>query len=163
MEALRPDICSGHRMVLGLDTIICNSIESILQWNGDCGLLDDPLNPGELCNGVGIYSQSCAGRLWHLWQNRDRLFTKEELYYVPDYEIGKISHKQGYLSEMAFLRTVMHQQAARLNRIFPNQIQSYKVHWKESGRQMKNQASIIYFHGNPKPPKVEQELLEHWV
>lgn len=149
MEAFRPNICEGPRMVLGLDTIITGSIEHILNWTGDCGLLDDPFAKGQLCNGVGIYSPQVIGRFWYLWSERNRLFKSDELYY------------NGALSEMAFLRIVA-KDATRLNRIFPLEIQSYKEHWKKNSGQRK-EARMVYFHGHPKPPNVERELLEHWI
>jgi hypothetical protein len=149
MECFRPEICRGRRMVFGLDTIITGSIEHILNWEeGECGLLDDPLAKGEICNGIGIYDESIVNRFWHLWTERDRLFSNRELYY------------DGILSEMAFLRTVA-RGATRLNRIFPEEIQSYKAHWRANKQKQRN-ARIVYFHGNPKPPNVERELLEDW-
>jgi len=149
MECFRPEICDGTRMVLGLDTIITGSIEHILEWDdGECGLLDDPFAKDKLCNGIGIYKQSTINRFWHLWKNRERLFINNELYY------------NGAISEMAFLRIVA-ADSHRLNRIFPNEICSYKAHWKVNTKQRQD-ARIVYFHGNPKPPNIEQELLEHW-
>ena len=149
MECFRPEICRGRRMVFGLDTIITGSIEHILNWEeGECGLLDDPFAKGEICNGIGIYDESIVNRFWHMWTERDRLFKGNELYY------------DGILSEMAFLRIVA-KGATRLNRIFPEEIQSYKAHWSVNKQKRRN-ARIVYFHGNPKPPHVERELLEDW-
>jgi hypothetical protein len=150
MECFRPEICSGRRMVFGLDTIITGSIEHILNWEkeGECGLLDDPYVKGKTCNGIGIYDESIVNRFWHMWTERDRLFPNDELYY------------EGAISEMAFLRIVA-REATRLNRIFPEEIQSYKAHWRVNKQKRRN-ARIVYFHGNPKPPYVERELLEDW-
>lgn len=151
MEAFRPDICSRHRMVFGLDTIITGNIDHIIEWNGACGLLDDPYHPYTLCNGIGIYNESTASRFWYMWNERSRLFPDNQLYY------------HGFLSEMAFLRLVAKDSARSLNRIFPKEIQSYKAHWRASSENERKNARIVYFHGDPKPPHVEQELLEHWI
>lgn len=153
METLRPEICAGPRMVLGLDTIVKGNIDAILEWNGDCGLLDDPFEKGMICNGIGMYSQSCVGRLWHLWENRNRLFGRNELMY------------NGAISEMAFLRKTVGEECTKLNRLFPNQIQSYKAHWSKNDIHRRINARIVYFHGNPKPPNIEEKelLLEHWI
>lgn len=152
MEAFRPDLCSGHRMIVGLDTIILGNVDAILSYSGECGLLDDPyrakLGSNDLCNGIGIFSEKQSSRLWYLWQNRERL-------QIP-------CMYNGAESEMEFMRNVV-PGADRLNRWYAQAIQSYKVHWKEEPKYRQG-ARIVYFHGDPKPPlSNEPYLMKHWI
>ena len=62
---------------------------------------------------------------------------------------------------MAYLRNVC-ADAVRLDEVFVNQIQSYKVHWTNQPEH-RSKARIVYFHGNPKPPNIEPELMTHWL
>ena len=66
----------------------------------------------------------------------------------------------GRISEMQFLRLLAND-ATRLNEVFPNQIQSYKCDWLKEPEK-REEASIVYFHGNPKPPFVHTDLLAEW-
>lgn len=145
MECFRPDIGKSRRMILGLDTIILQNVDDILAWREECGLLRDPYETDTICNGVGIFSAAEVRRIWSAWQNRET-----------------INHTYKNLpSEMAFLRAVC-PNAVRLDSVFPDQIQSYKAHWRRFP-ELQPQARIVYFHGTPKPPQVEPQLLEHWA
>lgn len=144
MECFRPDIGRSRRMVLGLDTIVAGNIDHILAWRGECGLLTDPYETHTVCNGVGIFSAKECNRIWALWQKREE--------YDHTYK--------SLPSEMAFLRTVC-AGAVRLDSVFPDEIQSYKANWRKYP-ETQAKARIVYFHGTPKPPQVEPQLLEHW-
>jgi len=147
MEAFRPGLGKGRRFVIGLDTLITNNIDELLNWRGECGLLTDPFEPHTICNGIGLFSAAEVKRIWNLWQHRAESNINYQYKNLP--------------SEMAFLRAVC-LNATRLDQVFVNQIQSYKVHWTHQPEH-RSKARIVYFHGNPKPPNIEPELMTHWL
>jgi hypothetical protein len=146
METFRPDLGENQRFVLGLDTIIKDNIDEILDWRGKVGLLTDPNYPDTICNGVGSYSPEFCDFIFYEWQRKEK-YGERILY-------------NGRISEMQFLRLLAND-ATRLNEVFPNQIQSYKCHWLKEPEK-REEASIVYFHGNPKPPFVHTDLLAEW-
>ena len=147
METFRPEIGTDQRFVIGLDTIITGDLNQILSWRGQCGLLTDPYHRETLCNGVGSFHPDFCEWIWKAWQRRN--------------EYGERIFYNGRVSEMAFLR-LLAADAVRLDELFPAEIQSYKVEWRKTPA-MREQAKIVYFHGNPKPPNIEPELLQHWI
>jgi len=70
MEAFRPGLGKGRRFIIGLDTLITNNIDELLNWRGECGLLTDPFEPHTICNGIGLFSAAEVKRIWNLWQHR---------------------------------------------------------------------------------------------
>ena len=149
MEAFRPDLTSRRRMIVGLDTLFVGSLADILSYDGDCGLLRDPYHPNTICNGIGIFSPSMCVELWDEWTRNFSTWKKRSVY-------------NGQLSEMAFLRAVVGDTCNLLDQIYPEQIQSYKVHWKPE-KMSRERARIVYFHGRPKMHEIlDQELLKFW-
>lgn len=149
MEAFRPDLTKKRRMILGLDTLIVGSLGDILSYDGHCGLLQDPYHKETICNGVGIFSHSMSEELWEDWTKNFSHWKKNALF-------------MGQLSEMQFLRIKVGETCNLLDKIFPEQIQSYKVHWKRQ-RMNRENARIVYFHGSPKMHEIQdEELLKFW-
>lgn len=151
MEVFRSDIGENRRLVLGLDTIITGNIDHILDYDGECGLLTDPYHTSTICNGVGIFSHEQCKAFWKEWSENLKEWKQKALY-------------GGRLSEMEFLRQTVGKTADRLDKIFPNEIQSYKVHYKNSSEEIRNQAKIVYFHGRPKMQElpIDAPILKHW-
>lgn len=151
MEAFRVDIGENKRFIIGLDTIFTGNIDNILSFNGECGLLTDPYHPKEVCNGVGIFQPELCQEIWEEWTTNQAKWKKKALY-------------DGRLSEMKFLQIYIGDEAARLDRLNPQQIQSYKCHYRLFNPEHKRKAKIVYFHGTPKPHEIEEEeLKQHWV
>jgi len=146
METFRSDLGDNQRFVFGLDTIIQEDLDEIFSWRGRVGLLTDPNYPETICNGFASYSPEFCEWIWKEWQKKE------------DYE-DRILYN-GRISEMQFLRLLAND-ATRLNEVFPDQIQSYKCHWLKNPEK-REEASIVYFHGNPKPPDIHADLLRHW-
>lgn len=152
MEAFRPELGNNKRLIVGLDTIISGNIDDILKFDGECGLITDPYHPQEICNGVGIFSYEVCAELWNEWNDNIEKWKKRSIY-------------DGRISEMQFLKDYIGEDASRLDRINPQQIQSYKCHYRLYNDEFKRQARIIYFHGNPKPQELDKsdEVLKHWI
>ena len=149
METLNPEFGGNRRIVLGLDTLILGNIQEICDWPGDVGLLTDPYYPETICNGVGSYSPQACSRLYRSWtEGKEK--NREQWSY------------KGQLSEMVFLRQEM-AEATRLDQVFPDQIQSYKAHYRDH-LETQDKARIVYFHGRPKMQELhgDDPLLRHW-
>lgn len=147
METFRPEIGCSQRIVMGLDTIITGDLNQIFQWKGRVGLLTDPYHTSTICNGYASYSPEFCEWIWEQWQRKE--------------EYGERIFYNGRISEMAFLRFLA-RDAVRLDDLFPNEIQSYKVDWMMRP-EARSSAKIVYFHGRPKPPNIEETLLQHWL
>lgn len=149
MEAFRPGLTFRRRMIVGLDTLFVGPLDEILEYDGECGLLRDPYETHTICNGVGIFSHDMATQLWTQWDSHRHQWEKEAVY-------------MGQVSEMKFLRLVVGDTCNLLDQIYPQQIQSYKVHWKPQ-KMDRDKARIVYFHGRPKMQEIEdEELLAFW-
>lgn len=149
MEAFRPDLGENKRIILGLDTVITGNLDEIFNFDRGIGLPSDPYSSNTICNAVGIFSIEWTRKIWKLWGQRQG-------YDAPHLLYG------GRVSEMAFLRHFAGG-AIRLDHIFEDKIQSYKVHWTANDDEKRSKARIVYFHGIPKPPSIDAKILEHWV
>ena len=150
MESMRPDLgeCK-QRVVVGLDTLITGSLDEILSFDGELGLLTDPIFPHTICNGVGIYARDLCLKIWEDWQSRRKELLRECIF-------------GGHFSEMVYLRKY-YGDCARLDQIYKDQIQSYKIHYTQS-RTRQEKARIVYFHGQPKMQQIpDVELLRCWI
>lgn len=149
MEAFRPVLTKRRRMIVGLDTLFVGPLDEIIAYDGECGLLRDPYHLETICNGVGIFSAKISAELWQNWCNDLHNWRKRAIY-------------MGQVSEMQFLRLTVGDTCNLLDQIYPEQIQSYKVHWKP-GKMDRSKARIVYFHGRPKMQEIEdEELLAFW-
>ena len=149
LEVYRPDLCQGKRFTIGLDTIITGPLDNILSYNARIALCSDPMIQGTVCNAVTICDSQFCEELWKMWRNNeDKLIRESQL------EIGWHT----FPSEMSLLRN-HYSDSPLLDKIFPNQILSYKQHILGKAPHLLDNSSIIYFHGVPKP----HQLKDRWV
>ena len=155
VEMYRPDITSDRRVTIGLDTIIMDNIDDILEIDNDIAMITDPMEPEEVCNAITWCSSETAAYIWDVWTN------KREWVYENCRFIGNA------VSEMVLLRKLFDQdgEALRVDNIYEG-IYSYKVHIIENPDLIEN-AKIIYFHGEPKPHElgahpVDDLIIPHW-
>lgn len=159
-ELYRPDLTPHKRIAIGLDTIILKNIDDILSFNGNIGLVTDPYYPDRVCNAISISNQETTEYIWKTWTEKKDWILKN---CMLDYNGIKTP------SEMVMLRVLFdnRSQCPRLDKIYPNKIFSYKVHVIKKPKYL-NTASIVYFHGHPKPNnlhdvKFNQYILRNWV
>ena len=153
MELYRPDLCSGRRLTIGLDTIITGSLDDIFDWDlGDhkIGVCQDPYWPQEICNAITISEPSFSKEFWEYWINNEEEVMKNcDLF-------------PGSPSEMIVLRS-LYGNSPRVDTIFKGRILSYKAHIRDHWDRLAN-TSIVYFHGSPKPHQVNEEWVkENWI
>ena len=157
IESWRPDITSGNRITIGLDTIIMDNIDDILEIDNDIAMITDPYFPKEVCNPITWCSPKTANLIWNVWT------TKKDWVYenckMPDWNA---------VSEMILLRKLFDQdgKVLRVDNIHEG-IYSYKVHIIDNPDLIKN-AKIIYFHGERKPQDlgaypVDDLIKLHWI
>jgi len=150
MDVYRPDLCSGKRLTVGLDTIITGPLDDILEHNTRVGLCTDPFTPQWICNAITLASPEFCDEIWDLWENKNKEIMEHCIYFnVP--------------SEMAVLRKY-YNDVERLDVTFPGKILSYKAHIRAKEIPVEN-TSIIYCHGNPKPHEMMnlKWAQENWV
>ena len=150
MEWYHPDICTGKRVTMGLDTIITGSLDDIFDWEGDAAVAvcQDPYHPNEICNAMTLATPIFCEEIWNYWlDNENQIINECRLLGAP--------------SEMVLLRK-LYSASPRLDTIFKGKILSYKVHIRDHWERVKD-TSIIYFHGVPKPHQVnERWIQEYW-
>ena len=144
MEMYRPDICTGKRFTIGLDTILTGPLNDILHYNCRVALCQDPFSPKMVCNAVTLASPEFAEEFWNYWLNNEaEVLQKDKMFDAP--------------SEMMTFRR-LYNDVPRLDTIFKGRILSYKAHILPKPERIPD-TSIIYFHGSPKP----HELHEDWI
>ena len=149
IEMYRPDICQGKRFTVGLDTIITGPLDDIFGYSAKIALCTDPFIRDTVCNAVTMCNSEFCDEYWKFWTNNEYELIRES-----QLEIGT----SAFPSEMSLLRN-RYGKSPRLDEIFPGKILSYKQHIVDKPAHMLHNSSIIYFHGVPKPHRVNQR----WV
>lgn len=125
-------------MLLGLDTCIVSGLDDILTYDGDFGCLRDVYHPDRLQNSVTIFKSGTAGDIWDWWE------------------------KEGFRTDLPRGEQELIETVGRkvdiLTDIFPGQMVSFKAQAKYD---IPRGASIVYFHGHPRPHEVEGSWVEH--
>ena len=150
MEWYRPDLCTGNRVTMGLDTIITGPLDDIFNFSfSKAAVCQDPYHPNEICNAMTLVTPAFCDEIWNYWlENEYQVINECELLGAP--------------SEMILLRK-LYSASPRLDTIFKGSILSYKVHIRDHWERVKD-SSIIYFHGVPKPHQIdEQWIRENWI
>jgi len=154
-DVYRPDLCKGQRFTVGLDTIITGPVDDILNYKTKIGLCTDPFTPHLVCNAVTSASPEFCEEYWKLWEwNKTDWLTKCKMKFNNERTHREVKAP----SEMVVLRTY-YNNAEKLDVKFPYYILSYKKHIRDDPG-MLDTASIVYFHGKPKPHQIGHE---EWV
>ena len=153
MEVYRPELCEGIRFTVGLDTIITGRLDDILTSTFlKLAVCTDPFHPKKICNAVTLSTPEFCEEFWGLWEGN-------EVKLIPQ----SILHQWGQApSEMVLLRKY-YGNSPCIDKVFPNRIISYKVNCDDNNilqQEVIDQASIVYFHGHPKPHQI---IHERWV
>ena len=128
----------GERHVMfDLDTIIVGDCRWLWEWSTNpIGCPRDPYFLNEVCSTVISYDEQGAEALWDAYQAG---------------EMHDLRYARGRYSEMALIRHLYRSQPGLVGTLEtePLKLLSYKVHVK--GEIPWHEASLVYFHGNPKP------------
>ncbi len=155
MEWYHPKICNTRRVTMGIDTIITGPLDDIFDYDlGDynLGVCQDPFWPQEICNAITIAEPSFCKEFWEYWINNEEEVMKN----CDQLEFP------GSPSEMIVLRS-LYSNRPRVDTIFKGRILSYKAHIRDHWDRLAD-ASIVYFHGSPKPHQVNEEWVRnHWI
>ena len=149
MELYRPELCSGIRVTLGLDTVITGSLDEIFKYKPEkFAVCKDPFYPEEICNAITMSTPEFCEEFWSWWVNNEEDLMREcTLFGAP--------------SEMILMRKY-YGASPVLDMMFPG-IASYKAHVLPRFVTVE-QSNIIYFHGEPKPHQLNDKWLRrHWV
>lgn len=143
-ECFHPDYWPqpGDRVLaIGLDSIITGSLDWLFEWNeAPCGFIRDPLVPETISNAVMTFDRQGAVRLWDAFLNaREKKFEGMKIFDLP--------------SEMMMMRKLWEKERWPLLEEEPRRLLSYKV----DREKFAPEASVVYFHGNPKPHALEKD------
>lgn len=132
----------GERVTyLDLDTVVVNSIDELLDYDGPFAALEDVYRPGAISSGVMAWEHGMHNNIWEEWKAEG--FPSD-----PHGDQGWIERKVG--------ETVFFQDA------FPGKLVSYKVHCRSIGT-VPTSASVVFFHGKPRPHECPEEWVSrHW-
>ena len=158
MEVYRPDLCKGVRFTVGLDTIITGPLDDIVSSRvAKLGVCTDPIYPDKICNAVTLSTPEFCKEFWGMWEGN-------ELQLIPESRLWQ-DNLPSAPSEMVLMRK-FYGNSPRIDRVFPGRIVSYKVQIRDSAvpAGVVSGASIVYFHGHPKPHHLtgEQWVQENW-
>ena len=154
MEMYRPDLCTGKRFTIGLDTIITGPLDEIFAYDvKKVAVCTDPIFPKLICNAVTMSTLDFCEEFWGMWTSDEYNILQEN-----KLSFGSVSAP----SEMVLLRN-SYGDSPCLDLIFGGRILSYKVHVRSHYQRLED-ASIVYFHGVPKPHQILNEswVVENW-
>jgi hypothetical protein len=142
-ELFRPGLFEGQVFYSDLDTMIVGDVTDMVHHRHTFTMLSDPYRPERTAN-----SSLMA---WRASPALDFLFTGWRQDHVDEY--SKSFDRWG---DQAYFYERM-QPVDRIDRLFPDRIFSYKHHIRRPGR-VPATASIVYFHGKPRPADIGWQL-----
>jgi hypothetical protein len=143
LSLFRPGMFKPGSRVLyfDLDTVIVGSLDGLAGYVGRLACMDD-INGEGPATGVMAWE---AGRYDHIWERWEAA--------------GRPEMPQGDQQWMHFVE----RNCARLNRIFPDQLVSFKADVFPIGR-VPDGARAVYFHGFPRPHNLDADwMTKHWI
>jgi len=150
MEAFAPENAPppGERYVLfDLDQIIVGPCDWLWDWDeAPLGMPRDPYVPEKPCSTVVSYDNVGAAMMWEAYHSVDG-----SRFALP-------KGGQDRFSEMEVMRYLFAENDWPFLEDEPRRLLSYKVHVTKK-RMSWNRASIVYFHGRPKPQDLPSAAL----
>jgi hypothetical protein len=152
VELFREGVIDSETLYLDLDTVCVGPMQ--IHRNGiDFAMLQSFWKPDMVGSGVMYFS---GDNVPHKVYEK---FAKQPKAYIAHHE----RNAEGtYVGDQAFLLDTLgpEDQIARINDYMPG-IKSYKMHCQ---RRLPADASIVCFHGRPRPTEVDNDWMkEHWV
>ena len=156
LEAFRPSLNPNQgetrTVLVGLDTVFMRNCDWLFEWSSSpVGLPMDPIMHGNPCDAVVTFDHHSTDIIWSRYvreRERDRM---------AKYHLGSVP------SEMMLLRAMFHEQRWSPLEWEERKLLSYKCHVR-AGRDVEL-ASLVYFHGNPKPHQLDMrdKVYQEWV
>ena len=166
VEMYRPDITSDRRVTIGLDTIIMDNIDDILEIDNDIAMITDAYYRKEVGNPITWCSPKTANFIWDVWTTK-REWVYENCVWHGKWREGQKIVDVSAVSEMILLRKLFDQdgEVLRVDNVYEG-IYSYAVHIIENP-DLIEKAKIIFFHGDRKPHElgahpVDKKIIPHW-
>lgn len=149
IELFRPGVIDGPTLYLDLDTVIVGKVE-ILRNGVDFAMLQSFWKADMVGSGVMYFSGENVPT--HIYEK----FAKQPKAYIAHHE----RNAEGtYVGDQAYIFDCMKHDVPRINDYLPG-IKSYKMHCT---RRLPADASIVCFHGQPRPTDVHTEWMkENW-
>lgn len=136
MEVFAPDL-TGDILFMDLDTVICGDLAP-LAGMGRLTVIEDWYNPGRVGSGLMYLPEACRPPIWEA-------FTRD-----PEGSMAR--HRRR--GDQEFLWLFWATTAARWQSEMPGAILSYKYDRLDPGRSIPEGASVVCFHGKPRPREV---------
>ena len=135
------NVSDGERMVfLDLDTLIISSLRWLDDYGGDMAILRDFYHHERGAPGIVFWKNGFGAHIWDEWEEQGRPFRPMgDLDWINELDGGEFVKK-----------------IDRIQDIFPSKVVSYKAHCRPFPP---NGASIVCFHGEPRPHNCHSE----WV
>lgn len=174
LEGFRPELDLGRGFMIGLDTIICGSLDEIFAYDGNFAAINAPRRKvkGELSNGVWAWDHAGdqARHIWSLIDSEEKRRAAGRVYSlagklddkgVPPNPLNKDNPSRFWPSEQIFVQENWLRQPDLLDEMYPNQILSYK--WdlvrRRSLQLLRNGSGrLVYFQGITKPHLMGSKL-----
>lgn len=130
---------NDHVLYFDLDTLIVDNIDDIGSYRGTFAILRDFYRPNGYGSGVMSWQPSKCYKIWDKWD-----------------ELGRFELMNGdqHWIEMVWPG------ADILQDLFPRRLVSYKVHCENH---YPEDASVINFHGTPKPHECDDWVRDFWA
>lgn len=129
----------GDRVLFfDLDTVITGPIDKLAAYDGDFAILEDFYRPNGLQSAVMVWR---AGEQSEIWESFEE----------AGWPMNDAGGDQVWIEQHRFKGTPIQ----KLQSLFPGMFVSYKA----SGRRIPERASVVVFHGKPRP----HEVTEGWV
>ena len=150
IELLRPRVIEGETLYLDLDTVMVGEVE-ILRNSVDFAMLQSFWTPDMVGSGVMYFSGDNVPH--HVYDK----FAKQPKAYIEHHNRNADGT---YVGDQAFLWDALGPEIPRINDYLPG-IKSYKMH---CFRRLPADASIVCFHGRPRPTEVDHDWMkQHWA
>jgi len=140
LELFRDGLFSRDDRVLyfDVDTLMVDNIDDIASYDGPFTILRDAYRPWGYQSGVMAFPGNSCVDIWDEWCR-----------------VGQPKLEGG---DQAWIECMRHD-IALLQDLFPDRLLSYKANCRN---QIPPGASVVFFHGHPKPPECNGWVVDHW-
>lgn len=153
IELFRDGVIDGPTLYLDLDTVITGKVDvdQLLSEGPDFAMLQNFWDEEMVGSGVMWFSGD------DVHTNVYTKFAKQPEAYIKHYERNR---EGSYVGDQAFVWDTLNREIERINDYLPG-IKSYKMHCV---RRLPQDASIVCFHGLPRPTEIDTPWMrQHWT